>query len=73
MQAAAYDPALRVLILGDSNGLTSHIVAVDPDTHAVRWTSPPGALNSCNGVACLPQQSLVVTSSLRDLHVSRRG
>ena len=69
--AAAYDPALRVLLIGDQNGLASRLVALDPTTAAVRWASPAGALNSCCGLAVLPQQSLVIASSLSELHVLR--
>jgi len=40
-----------------------------PGHEPVRWSTPVGALNSCCGVAVLSAQSLVVSSSLRALHV----
>lgn len=73
VQTVAYDPALRLLLCGDQNGLASRLVALDAASLALRWTTPAGALNSCCGLAVLPQQSLVVAASLGELHVRRCG
>lgn len=73
IQAAAYDPAQRLVFLGDQNGYASRLVAADPVTHVVRWTTPDGSLNSCCGICVLPQQSVVVASSLSELHVRQCG
>ena len=51
------------LLVADTNGRPSLLVAVDPDTHAVRWTSVAGSLVRGVGyvsIAALPSLGAVV-------------
>ena len=69
VHVSAYDTALRLLLLGDLNGRSTRVVAVDPITRSRRWDVEGGGLNSCCGIAVLSAKGVVVVSSLTDLHV----
>ena len=73
MSAAFVNSETPSLLLADLHGVVaSHLVAVDPVTFAVRWTSADGAFTSgCKGIATLPSLGVVIVSGLGSLFAHR--
>ena len=63
------DDDRRSCYSGERKG--SRVVSVDPFTYSVRWASPPGELPSCDGIATLSLQGIVVIISGEELLVRR--
>lgn len=55
------------LLLADSNKEASRLVAVYPDSLASRWTTAPGSMRSCRGIAALPSQGVVIAACFFDM------
>jgi hypothetical protein len=70
-QCAAFVEASDTLLLADTNGASSKLVAVDTASRTVRWSA--ALRGSCYGIAALPAQGVVIVSdSIRsNLHVHR--
>ena len=68
---AAYAPGKPSLLLADSTGASPRLVAVDPTTRAVRWTSAVGSIYGCFGIAVLPSLGIAVVNTRDSLFAYR--
>ena len=50
------------LLIADDNDASSHIVAVDPVTNAIRWTAMLDCTYGCRGVAALPALGVAIVA-----------
>jgi hypothetical protein len=71
MHSAAFVEATGTLLLADANGTSSKLVAVDAASKTVRWSA--ALASSCNGIAALPTQGVLVGSDgcFNKVHVHR--
>ena len=50
------------LLLADCNGSSSRLVAIDPASYAVRWTSAEGGFQSCIGITAIPSLGVAIVA-----------
>lgn len=61
--AIAVDDTAGVVVLGDHAGSSTRVVALNPRTGALLWSTSPGEVVDCRGLAALPRHGVVVVSS----------